>query len=277
MNENSEVGELIICGQVAESNRCSLISEIKRLLHSSNKVYIHFRGIHMRDDPNVFMVAWQDPYLEDPSWRLEVWVTVKDVTASVFSEGFDISSIAYDAWSLRTSGQTLRQLRFGQVDIFDHGEFADFIYARENMGNINAVAEIIFELIKKFTSFPDDDPLYDFKVDWSFVKTIQKLKGLKRKIVKAYLQVLLSDRNSSIPDEKLGWRTKSKIANELQINRQDVYKYNGVFVYLHDNGLLARRPYVGPGGRWKDCWEYRINCNHETVQKILSLQRRKLG
>jgi hypothetical protein len=260
---------LCIYGIATESDKCDLINEVKRLLQSSNTVYINFGRVRTRGDSNAFIVAKQDSSFEDPSWRLEVWVTIKDLTTMVSSEGFDISDIANEAWGLKTSEQVLKQLQFEQIDVFDYGDsFIDSIYARENIENADAVAEIIFELIQKFTSLPDDDPLYDPEVDWSLVEKIEKLEGRKRKIVRAYLQVLISDIDSNIPNEKLGWRTRNKIAKELPINRQDIYKYNKEFVDLYNDELLARRPYVGPGRKWKDCWEYRINCNHETVQKI---------
>jgi hypothetical protein len=269
---NEDYASLCTYGGVIESDKCDLINEIKTLLQSSNVMYVDPARIRMGGVPDVYIVAERDPYMGKRVWRLEVWITIKDYTATVLSKDCsDTADVARETRSLKAIVKILKRLYFEQNDVFNNGSFIDIIYARENVEDYSTVAEIIFEVIWMFQSLPEDE-LSDNDVDSSYVKKAEELEGWKRKIFRAYLEVFIRDGNSlNISREEDCWATISKIAKQLQIKRQKIYKYRKDFYALYQDGLLLRQPYKGPGRKQRECWRYKVSCDFKTAQEILKI------
>jgi hypothetical protein len=248
---------LSVC-DVIQADRCCFLEEIKGLLRSSGVVYVDKR-MHEDRIPNFFIAAEKYRYMEDPTWRLEVWITTKGFISSSLDDEELI-----EAHSVNNMIKILQQLQFKYEDTFDYGSGMDVIFVLDDV-NMEKAANVIFELLCMCDLLLYGDSYEG--VDLTFVRRAECLKLSKRKIVEAYAKALLSDIEAGLL-EKNGERTRAGIAPYLGIRRQAVYYYSKDFEDLCLDGFLVKTPYKGPGMKRRS-YLYKLNCNPSTAKAII--------
>ena len=259
-----------------EITQGEIIKEMEKIPNSSIELYISF----IDSDALISVRRWGGDV-----WDVEVMLTVTDFTEKVATfETVDTpDEMANNAYAtfcdLAAKMQILEGLGFEKVDVFlGHTvpPVIDFVYKKHYVEDKREVARNILKVVNELGELVERRGTSELStfIDRSLGERAKKLEGWERKVFNAYYEAFIFDRKMGTPQEEAGWRTRSKIANELSAHRQIIYRHGLVFASLCKKELLVERPYSGPGGRGKSCCEYKVNSEayksvEQTVQQIL--------
>lgn len=265
-----------------ETTKEELINEIERLLERSTELNVIFGDLY--SSATVQMS-------EDNVLCIDVMLTIKDYTMAVSEQMhasmFDAPNKSFESYAmlhiLSTRISILEKMGFILVDVWSgHTDppVTDYIYRKENV-NKEELADIILKLVGEFKKsvrgigFIAEFYHHLMTLEYGecnyqpILEKLEQLSGKKRKLFGAFCQAFIDDIKRGLDDERIGWRTKRKIAKMAGISNQYIYKHK-LCEALHRNEMLESRLYKGPGARG-DTREFRIKyANRHDIEQIFS-------